>query len=251
MAILKIIQASATLPSPPPDPIEVFDRLLPNHFETALLVKSPNSEKCWLVELVIKFGEAGTPYAERISYQGLTSDSAFRFYGGQLLPFSDLEGIQRWQSEEVFKNQTELVYESVVMAIQGLAYKGTIDNWGIPIRIQNEELQLFMREELNSKERKELRMQVQALTDRRAIPLEELKETARIFKEEFRNAESAKRKKRMVLVVSDYFGITHDSAENRIKRAREEGFIEPVKKVSAKSAGSKTKGRGNAKRKKK
>jgi hypothetical protein len=55
----------------------------------------------------------------------------------------------------------------------------------------------------------------------------------------------------MVMEVMDHFGITHDSAENRIKRSREEGFLEPVKKISAKSAGSKTKGRGNAKRKKK
>ena len=53
----------------------------------------------------------------------------------------------------------------------------------------------------------------------------------------------------MVLAVSDHFGITHDSAENRIKRAREEDFLEPVKKVSAKSAGSKKERKGNAKRK--
>jgi hypothetical protein len=251
MAILNFVQASATLPSNPfPEPIEVFDRLLPSHFETTFLVKSPNNEKCWLIELVIKFGEAGTPYAERITFQGLTSDTSFRFYGGQLLPFRDLEGIQRWQSEEVFKNQTELVYESVVLAIQGLAYKGTIDNWSIPVRLNNEELQLFEREKLNSKASREIRRQVQALTDRRAIPLEELKETARIYKEEFKNAKSAKRRPRMVLAVSDQFGITHDSAENRIKRSREEGFLEPVKKVSAKRQKVK-KGKGNAKRKKK
>jgi hypothetical protein len=251
MAILNFVQASATLPSNPfPEPIEVFDRLLPSHFETTFLVKSPNNEKCWLIELVIKFGEAGTPYAERITFQGLTSDTSFRFYGGQLLPFRDLEGIQRWQSEEVFKNQTELVYESVVLAIQGLAYKGTIDNWSIPVRLNNEELQLFEREKLNSKASREIRRRVQALTDRRAIPLEELKETARIYKEEFKNAKSAKRRPRMVLAVSDQFGITHDSAENRIKRSREEGFLEPVKKVSAKRQKVK-KGKGNAKRKKK
>jgi hypothetical protein len=251
MAILNFVQASATLPSNPfPEPIEVFDRLLPSHFETTFLVKSPNNEKCWLIELVIKFGEAGTPYAERITFQGLTSDTSFRFYGGQLLPFRDLEGIQRWQSEEVFKNQTELVYESVVLAIQGLAYKGTIDNWSIPVRLNNEELQLFEREKLNSKASREIRRRVQALTDRRAIPLEELKETARIYKEEFKNAKSAKRRPRMVLAVSDQFGITHDSAENRIKRSREEGFLEPVKKDSAKRQKVK-KGKGNAKRKKK
>jgi hypothetical protein len=251
MAILNFVQASATLPSNPfPEPIEVFDRLLPSHFETTFLVKSPNNEKCWLIELVIKFGEAGTPYAERITFQGLTSDTSFRFYGGQLLPFRDLEGIQRWQSEEVFKNQTELVYESVVLAIQGLAYKGTIDNWSIPVRLNNEELQLFEREKLNSKASREIRRQVQALTDRRAIPLEELKETARIYKEEFKNAKSAKRRPRMVMEVMDHFGITHDSAENRIKRSREEGFLEPVKKVSAKRQKVK-KGKGNAKRKKK
>ena len=251
MAILKIVQASATLPYPYPDPVAVFDRLLPAHFETSFLVKSPTKEKCWLIELVIKFGEAGTPYAEKITFQGLTSDTAFRFYGGQLLPFRDLEGIQRWQSEEVFKNQTELVYESVVCAIEVLAYSGTLDNWGIPMRIQKEELQLFQREELNSNKRKELRRQVQALTDRRAIPLEELKETAHIYKSELKNAKSAKRRPRMVVAVSDHFGITHDSAENRIKRAREEDFLEPVKKISAKSAGSKKERKGNAKRKKK
>lgn len=251
MAILDYIQASATLPSPYPDPIEAFDRLLPSHFETQFLVRSINSSKCWSVELLIKFGEAGTPYAEKIIIHGLTSDTSFRFYGGQLLPFRDLEAIQRWQSEEVFKNQTELIYRSVALAIQLLAYKGTLDNWSIPMRLSNEELQLFQREELNNRQSREIRRQVQALTDRRAIPLEELKETARIYKIEKKNADSAKRRPRMVLAVSDHFGITHDSAENRIKRAREEGFIEPVKKVSAKSAGSKAKGKGNAKRKKK
>lgn len=241
MAELKFIQASATLPYPYPDPIEVFDYLLPNHFETSFLVKSPNSDKCWFIELSIKFGEAGTPYAEKISFQGLTSDTAFRFYGGQLLPFRDLEGIQRWQSEEIFKNQTELIYESVVSAIECLSYLGTLENWGIPMRIKGEELQLFQREELNSNKRKELRRQVQAITDRRAIPLEDLKEVARIYKEESRNAKSAQRRPRMVLAVSDYFGISGDSAEYWIKRAREEEYLPPVKKVSAKSAGSKTK----------
>lgn len=53
------------------------------------------------------------------------------------------------------------------------------------------------------------------------------------------------------LAVADHFGIDPKSAEYRIKRSREEGFLEPVKKISAKSAGSKTKGRANAKRKKK
>jgi hypothetical protein len=91
---------------------------------------------------------------------------------------------------------------------------------------------------------------VQALTDRRAIPLEELKETARIYREEKKNAESAKRRARMVQEVSIHFGITEDSAENRIKRAREERFLEPVKKVSAKRQKVK-KGKSNAKRKKK
>jgi hypothetical protein len=52
------------------------------------------------------------------------------------------------------------------------------------------------------------------------------------------------------LRLADQFGITHDSAENRIKRSREEGFLEPVKKVSAKRQKVK-KGKGNAKRKKK
>jgi hypothetical protein len=235
------------LPYPYPDPIEVFDRLLPNHFESSFLVKSPNSDRCWCIELSIKFGEAGTPYAEKISIQGLTSDTAFRFYDGQLLPFRDLEGIQRWQSEEIFKNQTELIYESVLSAIECLAYKGTIDNWGIPMRIKGEELQLFQREELNSNKRKELRRQVQTLTDRRAIPLEDLKEVGRIYKEEFRNAKSAQRRPRMVLAVKDYFGISDDTAEYWIKRSREEGFIPPIKKVSAKSAGSKTKKKGKSK----
>jgi hypothetical protein len=250
MAELKLIQASATLPYPYPDPIEVFDRLLPNHFETQFLVRSLNSLKNWSVELVIKFGEAGTPYAEKITIHGLTSDDSFRFYAGRLLPFRDLEGIQRWQSEEVFKNQTELVYESVVNAIQGLAYKGTLENWSIPMRINKDELQLFQREELNSKERREIRRRVQALTDRRAIPLEELKETARIYREEKKSAESAKRRQRMVQEVSIQLGITEDSAENRIKQARKKGFLEPVKKVSAKRQKVK-KGKSNAKRKKK
>jgi hypothetical protein len=247
MAELKLIQASATLPYPYPDPIEVFDRLLPNNFESSFLVKSSNSDRYWFIELSIKFGEAGTPYAEKISFQGLTSDTAFRFYGGQLLPFRDLKEIQRWQSEEIFKNQTELIYESVVSAIECLAYKGTIDNWEIPMRIKGKELQLFQREELNGNKRKELRRQIQALTDRRAIPLEDLKEVARIHKAEFKNAKSAKRKARMVLVVADHFGINHDSAEYWIKRAREEGYLDPIKKVSAKSAGSKTKKKGKSK----
>ena len=54
----------------------------------------------------------------------------------------------------------------------------------------------------------------------------------------------------MVQEVSIHFGITEDSAENRIKRAREERFLEPVKKVSAKRQKVK-KGKSNAKRKKK
>jgi len=250
MAILKIVQASATLPYPYPDPIEVFDRLLPNHFETQFLVRSLNSDKNWSVELVVKFGEAGTPYAEKITIHGLTSDTSFRFYSGQLLPFRNLEGIQRWQSEEVFKNQTELVYESVVLAIKGLAYKGTIENWSIPMRINKDELQLFQREELNSKESREIRRQVQALTYGGAISNEELKETARIYREEIKNAESAKRRERPKLAVADYFGIDPKSAEYRIKRSREERFLEPVKKVSAKRQKVK-KGKVNAKRKKK
>ena len=250
MAILKIVQASATLPSPPPDPIEVFDRLLPSYFETQFLVRSLNSDKNWSVELVIKFGEAGTPYAEKITIHGLTSDTSFRFYNGQLLQFRDLEGVQRWQSEEVFKNQTELVYESVALAIQGLAYKGTIDDWGIPVRIKDDELQLFQREVLNSKESREIRRQVQALTYGGSVSNEELKETARIYREEIKNAESAKRKARPKLAVAEYFGIKDKSAEYRIKRSREEGFLEPVKKVSAKRQKVK-KGKVNAKRKKK
>jgi hypothetical protein len=250
MAILKIVQASATLPSPPPDPIEVFDRLLPSYFETQFLVRSLNSDKNWSVELVIKFGEAGTPYAEKITIHGLTSDTSFRFYGGRLLPFRDLEGIQRWQSEEVFKNQTELVYESVALAIQGLAYKGTIDDWGIPVRIKDDELQLFQREVLNSKESREIRRQVQALTYGGSVSNEELKETARIYREEIKNAESAKRRARPKLAVAEYFGIKDKSAEYRIQRSREERFLEPVKKVSAKRQKVK-KGKVNARKKKK
>jgi len=250
MAILKYVQASATLPNPYPDPIEVFDRLLPSHFETQFLVRSINSDKNWSVELSIRFGEAGTPYAEKITIHGLTSDTSFRFYGGRLSPFRDLEGIQRWQSEEVFKNQTDLIFDSVVLAIQGLAYKGTIDNWGIPVRIKDDELQLFQREVLNSKESREIRRQVQALTYGGAISNEVLKETARIYREEIKNAESAKRRERPKLAVADHFGIDPKSAEYRIKRSREEGFLEPVKKVSAKRQKVK-KGKGNAKRKKK
>lgn len=112
-------------------------------------------------------------------------------------------------------------------------------------------MQLFQREELNSKESREIRGQVQALTYGGAISNEELKETARIYREEIKNAESDKRRVRPKLAVADHFGIDPKSAEYRIKRSREEGFLEPVKKISAKSAGSKTKGRGNAKRKKK
>ena len=250
MAILKIVQASATLPSPPPDPIEVFDRLLPSYFETQFLVRSLNSDKNWSVEFLIKFGEAGTPYAEKITIHGLTSDTSFRFYGGRLLPFRDLEGIQRWQSEEVFKNQTELVYESVALAIQGLAYKGTIDDWGIPVRIKDDELQLFQREVLNSKESREIRRKVQALTYGGSVSNEVLKETARIYREEIKNAESAKRRARPKLVVAEYFGIKDKSAEYRIQRSREERFLEPVKKVSAKRQKVR-KGKSNAKRKKK
>jgi hypothetical protein len=250
MAILEIVQASATLPSPPPDPIEVFDRLLPSYFETQFLVRSLNNDKNWSVELVIKFGEAGTPYAEKITIHGLTSDTSFRFYGGRLLPFRDLEGIQRWQSEEVFKNQTELVYKSVALAIQGLSYKGTIDDWGIPVRIKNDELQLFQREVLNSKESREIRRQVQALTYGGSVSNEELKETARIYREEIKNAESAKRRARPKLAVAEYFGIKDKSAEYRIQRSREERFLEPVKKVSAKRQKVR-KGKVNAKRKKK
>ena len=59
MAELKLIQASATLPFPFPDPIEVFDRLLPSHFETQFLVRSPNSNKNWAIELSIKFFTIG------------------------------------------------------------------------------------------------------------------------------------------------------------------------------------------------
>jgi hypothetical protein len=223
---------------------------LPSYFETQFLVRSLNSDKNWSVELVIKFGEAGTPYAEKITIHGLTSDTSFRFYGGRLLPFRDLEGIQRWQSEEVFKNQTELVYESVALAIQGLAYKGTIDNWGIPVRIKDDELQLFQREVLNSKESREIRRQVQALTYGGSVSNEELKETARIYREEIKNAESAKRRARPKLAVAEYFGIKDKSAEYRIQRSREERFLEPVKKVSAKRQKVK-KGKVNARKKKK
>jgi len=53
-------------------------------------------------------------------------------------------------------------------------------------------LQLFQREELNSKESREIRGQVQALTYGGAISNEELKETARIYREEIKNAESDK-----------------------------------------------------------
>jgi hypothetical protein len=271
MAELKLIQASATLPFPFPDPIEVFDRLLPSHFETQFLVRSPNSVKNWAVELSIRFGKAGTPYAEKIIIHGLTSDTSLRIQGSQLLPFRDLEGIQRWQNEEVFKNQTELVSESVVSAIQCLAYKGNLkkhkktlsdmknvkgwgdlenlENWGIPMRILNGEFQLFQREQLNSKERSEIRRKVQALTDRRALSREELKELSRIYRAELKNAESAKRKERPVVAVADYFGILHKTAEYRIYRAREEGFLEPIKKVSAKKQKAKRgkKGTVNAK----
>lgn len=279
MAELKLIQASATLPFPFPDPIEVFDRLLPSHFETQFLVRSPNSVKNWAVELSIRFGKAGTPYAEKIIIHGLTSDTSLKTQGSpslntlgnQLVPFKDLEGIQRWQHEEVFKNQTELVSESVVSAIQCLAYKGNLksykktlsdmknvkgwgdlenwENWGIPMRILNGEFQLFQREQLNSKERNEIRRKVLALTDRRALSREELKELSRIYRAELKNAELAKRKERPVVAVADYFGILHKTAEYRIYRARKEGFLEPIKKVSAKKQKAKRgkKGTVNAK----
>lgn len=68
-------------------------------------------------------------------------------------------------------------------------------------------MQLFQREELNSKESREIRGQVQALTYSGAISNEELKETARIYREEIKNAESAKRRVRPKLAVADHFGI--------------------------------------------
>jgi len=271
MAELKLIQASAILPFPYPDPIEVFGRLLPSNFETQFLVRSPNSNKNWAIELSIKFGDAGTPYAEKIVIHGLTSDTSLLIVQNRLLPCNNLEGIQRWQTEEVFKNQTELIYESVVTAIQGLAYKGDIkghnkilseakkakdldhvealETWGISVLVQDGDIQLYQREELNSKERREIRRKVQALTDRRAIPREEFRDIATIYKKEIKNAKSAKRKARPVIAVADYFGIAHKTAEYRIYRAREEGFLEPIKKVSAKKQKAKRgkKGTVNAK----
>ena len=118
------------------------------------------------------------------------------------------------------------------------------------MRINKDELQLFQREELNSKESREIRRQVQALTYGGSISKEELKETARIYREEIKNAESAKRKERPILAVAEHFGIKNKTAEYRVQRSREEGFLEPAKKVSAKRQKVK-KGKVNAKRKKK
>jgi hypothetical protein len=53
-----------------------------------------------------------------------------------------------------------------------------------------------------------------------------------------------------VAAVAEYFGIKDKSAEYRIQQSRKKGFLEPVKKVSAKRQKVK-KGKVNAKRKKK
>ena len=249
MANLEFAEVQGYLPFEYPDPVEAYGFLLPKTFRTYFLVEDGRFDRRWSVELLVQFGEAGTAVAQEVITRGFTNDRKF----GKNYTLSNLEAVERWQIDATKNALSDLLTVSTLYAIEYYRYTGTIDDHALTVKVRKESLDSG-NWELGSRgfedtDSKTLRKLIEKYQDRRGISQEDHLLTARLVADEIERAKNEKTRSRHNLVVADFFGLTQDGGEYRVRKAREAGFLTENNKVSAKKAGSKTKGKTNGKKK--
>lgn len=215
------------------DPVESSGFLIPETFRTFFLVEDLEFDRRWVIELQVKIGEAGTPQATEVLVRGFTNEKSFR---KGFKPFESYAPIEKWQIEATQQNLNDLLTVSAMYAIEYLRYKGTKDDWSLPLRIRKDSLDSGQWE-LGSKgfenvDLKSLKKRIEKVVDRRGYTEEELLKTAQLVEKEFWRAKNSGKRSRHGEVVASWFGLTPKGAEYKISKAREAGFLSKENKVS-------------------
>lgn len=230
-----------------PDPVRTNGFLVPETFETKFIFSDSNnltkSDYVWSVHLFIKIREAGTPAPLEVRILGLSKDEPLAVepkYPVNRLP------VESWQLEICNKYLNEMLKLSLAYGIEYLRYEEDPNSqagWSLPLKVNRNSLgesewKLGSRGYGNT-DIIRLRKQIEKNLDRRSLSNEDHLLTSNLYKKELERAKRTGTKAKTSKVISEYFGITEDGADYRVKQAREKGFLPDKTKVSADKAGSK------------
>lgn len=233
-------------------PVEVRSHAVPQRFEIEILFKDqkPRSLKLFSVWLDIEFSKDEIARALEIRTRGFTHQKV----KGSAKPLNSPESVQRWQLEAVEKNLTEIVALAVSLSVQNLDYSGVIapikswipensyphpvwDNEEIVSRswfrnFKNSELEDFADSwEVDPIEISKVKNFV-VETSRQTYSNPLLKKVAKIYKDEEQRAKNdlTSRRARPIEEIVSELQVSNRTAERLVKRARENGFLDPISK---------------------
>lgn len=220
-----------------PAPTKISGYELPKQFKAFFMVQDQDqrSVRNWSVEILIDIGDEGTPTILEMIPRGLTYQNQlwldgsgnyiYREEHGSVLPVH-LEILQK-HYRRFLKLALEIAIQVHVYKGSGKAHSWTIltKNRDIPIK----DLSSFGKEVVNT-------------SSKRRLTKEFLSKILKEHEQERKRAEK---------VGGKFKGNSNLANKYLVEVKTIESWVARAKKVSAKSAGSKTKGKGNAKRKKK
>ena len=227
-----------------PDPVRSNGFLVPETYETKFIFTDIKGfeKSVWSVLLVVKLREAGTPSALEIKILGLTKSEPLEVnprYFVERLP------VESWQIDLCNKNLNEMLKLSLYYGIEFLRYDEDpkTGEWFLKAKVQKESLGTnewkLGSKGLEGIDPRKLKKQIEKVLDRRSLSNEDHLKVAEIYLDEIKRAKATKTKAKTSKRIAEYFGLTDDGADYRIKLAREKGFLKDTKKVSAPKAGSK------------
>jgi hypothetical protein len=236
-----------TLPTGQMLSVELLNYQVPQEFVAYFLIKDEtplNKEGLnWSVELRIQIGELGTPILQSLTHRGLTGQEEITIDGlGNYVPTRKHSGVSRKQIAIVEKNLGELLDACLSLMLKSAEAS---ENGGFTIlsktrNIREKELQRFRKEMRN-------RFAKTKLTP------EFLKEVAELYLAEVSRSKKAGDRCRTTEVICEAFRFRSDkkTVEAWVAKARREGFLPESnkKRVSATTAGSKSKSKVRKERK--
>lgn len=235
-----------------PEPVRSNGFLVPEFYETKFIFTYEKGKKdlevteeeklVWSVILRIKIRDAGTPSALEIKILGLTKSEPLEVdqsYYVERLP------IESWQLDLCNKNLNEMLKLSLYFGIEYLRYDENpiTGEWFLKAKVQKGSLETgewkLGSKGLEGVDPKKLKRQIEKVLDRRSLSNEDLKEVADIYEKEILRAKEQGTRAKPSKQIADYYGLTEDGADYRIRLAKEKGFLKKTNKVSATKAGSK------------
>jgi len=220
-----------------PAPTKISGYELPKQFKAFFMVQDQDqrSVRNWSVELFIEIGDEGTPTILEIIPRGLTyQDQLWTDGSGNYIYKEEHSSVLPAHLEILQKHYRRFLKLALEVAVQIHVYKGNGKTHTWTILTKNREIPI--------KDLSSFGKEIVNTSAKRRLTKEFLLNILKEHEQERKRAEK---------VGGKFKGNSNLANKYLVEVKTIESWVAKAKKVSAKSAGSKTKGRGNAKRKKK